>query len=290
MNLVGKIFVVLIFVMALAFMCFAMAVYATHKNWYDVVTLSRSEAAGRPVGLQYQLEDARKENTQRKTEADNLAKELNAEKDARAQAVAKLENELKTAVEERQKREKELAELVNSERQAVAAMRTAQEATAHSEKMRDALESQVTQMQEDRDSHFKEAVRITDELHQVMNDKEQLDKRLATLTADLAKAKEALRYFDINENADYKAKTPPRINAIVLTVTGAGLVEISAGSDQGLQVGHHLEVYRATGAANTYVGRIEVVKTTPDKVVCKIDPKFQNSNMMRGDRVVSKIE
>ena len=37
MNLVGKIFVVLILVMSVLFMAFAMAVYATHRNWREVV-------------------------------------------------------------------------------------------------------------------------------------------------------------------------------------------------------------------------------------------------------------
>ena len=37
MNLIGKIFTVLIFVMSIVFMTMAIMVYATHKNWRDVV-------------------------------------------------------------------------------------------------------------------------------------------------------------------------------------------------------------------------------------------------------------
>ena len=37
MNLIGKIFVVLILVMSVLFMAFAMAVYAMHQNWREVV-------------------------------------------------------------------------------------------------------------------------------------------------------------------------------------------------------------------------------------------------------------
>ena len=71
---------------------------------------------------------------------------------------------------------------------------------------------------------------------------------------------------------------------------GGGLVEISLGSDAGLMKGHKLEVYRTAGGQSTYVGRIEVVKTDPSRAACKIDPKFQNSNVMVGDRVASKID
>jgi hypothetical protein len=33
-----------------------------------------------------------------------------------------------------------------------------------------------------------------------------------------------------------------------------------------------------------------VVKTSPDRAVCKIDPSFQKSNMMVSDRVATKIK
>ena len=48
MNLLGKIFVVLIIVMSLVFMTLALAVYATHKNWKDIVE--------GPNGLKTQLD------------------------------------------------------------------------------------------------------------------------------------------------------------------------------------------------------------------------------------------
>jgi len=291
MNLVGKIFVCLICFFSVVFMAFSMTVYATHRNWREVVLLPAAEATGgKDVGLKIQHEEAKRKNDELAAERDKIAKELGAEKDARTQAVAKLENELKELNAERAKREKEYAELVKSEREAVATMKTAQDNATHSEKERDDLDTKAAQAREDRDKHFKEVVRLTDELHGLKKTSDDLQKRMTTLSADLAKAKEALRYFDINPDSDYKSKTPPRVNGLVRAVTGEGFVEISIGADDGLRAGHQLEVYRAAGGASTYVGRIEVVKTTPDRAVCKINPKFQNSNMMKDDRVVSKIE
>ena len=113
---------------------------------------------------------------------------------------------------------------------------------------------------------------------------------MADVSKDLAKARDALRYFKINENSDYRGKAPPQIDGVVTAAVEHGLVEVSLGSDMGLRKGHLLEVYRSSGGQSTYVGRIEVVQTGPDKSVCKIDPKFQNSNVMVGDRVASKID
>ena len=291
MNLVGKIFVVLIFVMSLVFMSFAVAVYTTHRNWREVVLLPRDQVVpGKEVGLKFQMEEAKVKNDELKNELDKVTRERDGEKTARIDAVAKLENELKVLTDERKKREQEYAALVKSERDAVAAMKASQDNTAVAEKERADLRTEVLQAQKDRDANFKEVVRLTDELHQAVNDKVQLQSRLTTLAQDLAKAKEALRYSNINENSDYKAKVPPKVDGVILATPGAGLVEVSLGSDDGLRKGHQLEVYRVSGGASTYVGRIEVVKTASDRSVCKIDPKFQNSNMMKGDRVASKIE
>lgn len=41
MNLVGKIFVLLIFIMSLVFMSTAVMVYATHRNWKEESTRAK---------------------------------------------------------------------------------------------------------------------------------------------------------------------------------------------------------------------------------------------------------
>ena len=75
-----------------------------------------------------------------------------------------------------------------------------------------------------------------------------------------------------------------------MAVKSGGLVEIILGADSGLRKGHALEVYRVTSSGSTYVGRIEVMETTPDRAVCKIDPKFQQSDIQNGDSVTSKLD
>ncbi|NQT39867.1 MAG: hypothetical protein HQ581_20405, partial [Planctomycetes bacterium] len=61
MNLVGKIFTVFIFLMSLVFMSFAVAVYATHQNWREIVT-NQKATAEKPLGLESQLKNVRNEN------------------------------------------------------------------------------------------------------------------------------------------------------------------------------------------------------------------------------------
>jgi hypothetical protein len=291
MNLIGKIFVVFIFVMSIVYMSLAMMVYATHRNYREEIMLPQEKVtAGKELGYKYRLEKALADNNKLKDEKDKSQKELETERATKQQILTKLENELAALRAERKALEAGYADLEKDRRDAVAAMNATQKAAADYRKERDDLRTEKIQAQQDRDAHFKEVVRLTDELHQTEQEREQLKKRMEDLAKDLAKAREALRYFDINENSDYKAKEPPRLDGVVKAVRGGGLIEISLGSDMGLRKGHILHVYRTAGGQNTYVGRVEVLQLSPDTAVCKMDPKYQNSNVMEGDRVASKLE
>jgi predicted Holliday junction resolvase-like endonuclease len=288
MNLVGKIFLVLILVMSVLFMAFAMAVYATHKNWREVV-LNEQATADKPLGLAKQLKDAKEKNRQLTDEAEKLKQQFDAERAAKTQAVAKLENELKIARDDLAGLEARRDELDMAKREAVAAMYSTQTNATDFRKELEGQRTSVENARKDRDANFKEVVRLTDELNQATNEKDLLKKRTNELAKDLAKAKQVLRKFGLDENKDY-SNVPPPVDGLIMATPGGGLIEISIGADSGLMKGHQLEVYRIGGGQNTYVGRVEVVKTAPNKAVCKINPKFQNSHMMVGDRVASKIE
>lgn len=283
MNLVGKIFVVVIFVMSLVFMTLSMMVYAMHKNW-------REEVMNPQTGMVKKLADQRDLNRKLTDEKDKLQKQYDAEQAAQRQAIAKLDNELELERKDRKALETRLAALESSNRNSVAAMNATQKNATTLRQEVDKLRTGVLEAQQDRDAHFKEIVKLTDQLNQAANEKDQLRKRMEDLSKDEAKYREALRHFGINENADFKAKNPPKVDGVVTAALERGLVEISIGSDMGLRKGHVLEVYRVFGGQSTYVGRAEVVETSPDKSVCKMDPKFQNSNVMVGDRVASKID
>ena len=289
MNLVGKIFVVLILVMSVLFMAFAMAVYATHKNWREVVELPRDKVVpGKEIGLQYQLQDAEADKNRLTEQLENLIEQLNAEQAAKDQAIAKLENELDVARTELKGAEARQNELDKAQRQTVAAINSTQTNATDYRQERDGLRTQISDAQKDRDAHFKEVTRLTESLNQAVNEKETLRKRTDELAKDLAKADLVLRKFGLNKDKDY-SDVPPIVDGVIRATLGDGLVEISIGADDGLMKGHKLEVYRTDAGHSTYVGRIEVVKAAPDRAVCRIDPKFQNSNVMKGDRVASRI-
>ena len=281
MNLVGKILTGLIALFSIVFMTLVLAVYATHKNW-------REEVLG-PNGLSKLLADAQASNKALNEELTKRIKDLEAEKVAKKDALAKLENELSVLKEEYATRKKNQDDLEKAARESVAAMNATQTNATDYRKSLDGLRAEIAAAQKERDDHFNRVVKLTEDLNQAENDKEQLRKRNVDLAKDVARADELLRKLGYDKSRNY-SDVPPEVDGVILATPGEKLVEISIGSDQGLLQGHRLEVYRVSGGQSTYVGRIEVVKTAPDRAVCKIDPKFQNSNVMVGDRVASKID
>lgn len=131
------------------------------------------------------------------------------------------------------------------------------------------LRRQVLEAQGNRDKNLKSVVESTDQLHQAFNE----IKRLKALNAQLS----AL-----------VPKPPERVLSGLVTATPAGgTIEISLGSDDGLQKGHRLEVYRQNGTALVPLAHVEVVQAAKDKAVCKVDPKSLSGPIRKDDRVTS---
>jgi len=293
MNLVGKIFVVLIFVMSLVWMGFAVAVYAAHKNWREAV---EGTAEAPEEGLKFKVEREKERNQELKDQRDKLTNELAAEKAAKRQALTKLETENDELRRQRDEQEKRLADLVQAQTDAMAALEATQaaEAALRAEIMGGevdgkklvGLREQIRLAQEDRDRQFDEVVKLTDELHQARNEYQALKERTATLTADLADAKAVLEKHGLKPIPALYEGIPPQVDGVVEKVGASGLVEISLGSDDGLIKGHTLHVVRQGGH---YLGRVEVTETAPDKAVCKVLSEFAQGPIQRGDRVYSKL-
>jgi len=276
MNLIGKIFVVAIFVLCLVVMSITMTVYSAHKNW-------RTEA----VTAQHKLEKADSDLKEKMAEKDRLEKELKEELDAKRSALAAVENKRIVAEKECKDLEAKQAELERDKRDAVAAMAATQASTKASREELERERSQIAKTSQERDAMFNQLRQKTTEFDEAADEKALLERRTGELGKDLAKA-EQLRIKLAVDKID-ESKVPPKVDAIVTSVVGGGLVEISLGSDAGLQKGHVLHVYRVGAGRSDYVGRIEVVRTTPNTAACKVDPKYLNSNIQVNDRVVSKI-
>jgi len=287
MNLVGKIFTVLIFVMALVFMAFAVAVYATHKNWRNGVMLTRQDVkAGEDPGLKVQLEETRKRNTELKDQRDTMEAELNRELLAARNAQLKLKEELKKQRGDNLAMGEELKSVTQQKSEAVQAVGTQQQVNAKLRGENETLRTEIRTAQKERDDKMTELIKATDQVLQLQNELRRAKDLQMRTAEDLAKARKVLLMFGlIGEPAFYDNA---KVDGIVLAVKGGDTLEISIGSDDGLNVGARLRIFRADGSM--YLGEAQVLKTAPDRSVCKVIPERRKGVITRGDRVYSGID
>jgi hypothetical protein len=285
MNWLGKVFVVSIMVMSLFFAGLAVVAYATHKNWKEAVMLSPSEATGgKQVGLKYQLDTERARRKGLEDEVARLTEQLASEKTARVQAVAKLETE-RSELNKRYTEQANInAGLVQQTRKADEAMLATHNTLEDMRKQVEMLRTEIRTAQTDRDDQFKQVVQLTDDLHQVQGLLTTVKAQNVELGEQNAHMAKVMERNGVSPTASISG-VPPPVDGVVLASSRDGLVEISLGSDDGMERGHKLEVYRGA----KYLGRIEVWQTSPDKSVARILPEFRKGPIAKEDRVATRL-
>ena len=286
MNLVGKIFTVLIFVMALVFMAFAVAVYATHKNWREIVMLPRQEAKGdKKTGLKWQLEAARKLNDDLKDQRDRMEEDHTKEQLAARNALLKLKEEYKKQRGDNAILQEENKTINQEKLRAITSLGTQQQLNLKLRTATETLRAESRAAQKERDDKMIELILKTDQLLQAENERRRANDLQIRTAADLAKARQVLDMFKLQDDPAFYDNA--EVDGVVLAVKGGNTLEISIGSDDGLNKGAYLRIFRADGSM--YLGKAQVLQTAPDRSVCRVIPESRQGVITKGDRVSSGI-
>ncbi len=283
MTLVGKIFVVAILVMSVVYMGFAMAVYSAHTNWYDEIYRDQA-TAGKDLGLKHQIDNLKKQKEELQLEWEALEKEKATLESSHAQQLGKLENERDGLLKERKVLQARHDQLMNENRSLSSAVDTV---TQDLRRLTDevvVLRGKITKVQQARDQIFTDVVAKTDQLHNLQGQLAILKEREAQLTQQLAQYRTTLRAHGLNP-AEAVASFTPDIMGVVTAVRRNEFVEISIGADDGVKPGQTLEVFRAS----SYLGRVEVLRSAPDRAVAKVLKEFRRGEIQKGDRVATKL-
>jgi hypothetical protein len=280
MNWLGKVFVVLILIMSLIFMGLSMAVYATHKNWREVIE--------GPNGLRQQLDEARAANEQLKNEHNRLVETLTREKEAAEQQLAKLETERVALADRNVQIQTELDQLRQQQREHIAAVASTQALNEGLSNEATGLRQQIRNEQQARDAAFAKTLEATEAVHQLTGQYESALERSKQLTRQVSGMTFILREQGIDPATEPGAVVPT-VDGVVSQVrrtAGAQLVEVTIGADDGLKAGNTVEVFRGS----KYLGRVEILQTSPDKSVGRVDRRFQQGQIVEGDRVATRLK
>ena len=174
MNLVGKIFTMLILVMSILFMAFAVAVYHTHRNWKE------SGEKTTPGGRSYRDENQRLEEKQQ------LVNRLSHERAARRTALARLETQVQQKQQQFDARNQQYTDLLAQQRTAIDAMQNAQRQLDQLKEQIQGLQQEILVAQQDRDQQFSRVRELTDQIHQAQGIQARLEQRMQELTQDYA--------------------------------------------------------------------------------------------------------
>ena len=273
MTLVGKIFTMLIFVMSIVFMAFSIMVFATHTNW-------RTESEK----LKQQLVQKEQLFKQATDEHEKTKRDLAQEQASRRQALAALQTKLQASQEQLVAKTQQLNDKETQLNEAAAALKSNEDRLT-------ALTDELTKnrqllkiAQQERDDIFLQVVALTDKFNQSETTRQDLDRRNSQLVAQNADMERVMKANGLTVDS-LVAHIPPPVEGIVMDVGASDLIEISIGHDDGLKIGHTLDVYRG----NTYLGRIVIRKTAPDRAVGQVVKELKRGQIKKGDHVTTKL-
>ena len=285
MSIIGKIFVFAVFVMSLVFMAFSVAIYSSHTNYKAAIERSSEEVTfEKPLGWKAKLEEEIKTRETLTQEIERLIKDAAASEASRDQIVAKLQSALVEKNGELVGLREEKIEWDKKQQQAINEVEKAREeltlATTAVQKLREEVKQQQTQV----DGQVDRVAKLAAELHEKESFLVIANERKAQLEKQVANARLLLKQSGLSIDSQPKDRVPS-IDGVVVAVADDA-VEVSLGGDDGVQMGHELEVYRN----DQYLGRVRVVSVKPDKSIAIVIKAFSRGAIQQGDRVATRLK
>jgi len=274
MNLMGKIFTFMIFLMSTVFLVVSIMVGASDRAWKEEAREMQTRASNATNSIDLL-----------KNETANLDKLLAAEQVSRAQQLANLQSQNRLA----QEALAEKATQFNEEQKK--AQGYARELLEANRRLKDqdaelaGIKANNKKLVDDIAAQFAENRNIQNVLFEQTAKLEQLQQKEADLAAQLAKLQKIFDAKGLDENI-LVAAIAPKIEAVVTAVgNNNGTFAVAIGLDDGLRKGHEMDIYRS----NRHVGRGVVVLAQNNRSVLSIVKGMMNDIVREGDNVTTKL-
>ena len=282
MNLIGKLLVVVIFLLTGLFVVLAMGVYSTQKNWRDAYQASQKTLQQKNVDYE-QLDSASK------LMESNLKRDLAAAN----QRLTLVETERAALVTSNENLQAEVNGLKQDSRDATTAVASTQDNAERLTSENVVLQKDIIAAQQAADQSFTATVAATSRLHDSEVKLASATETLGDLTEQVAGMSAVMR----NEGLDPATRvgdSKPRVDGYISSVrrqAGSETIELTIGSDDGIKRGHTVEVYRTTDqlGQSKWLGRAVVLSTDGDRSYARILPELKKGRIQEGDRVATRF-
>jgi len=274
MNLMGKIFTLLIFFMSICFLVIAVMVGASHRNWKEQATVNKAEA-----------EKFRIAADSAKAKQGEMDKTLAAERAARAMQLAQLESQLRISIDQFTQKEAQLKEELVISQERLRRMEQAEARLAQQDAEVSDLKSANSQLAADIAEKFSLVRSLTNQRYDLQNQLDALQGLNKDLSADIAVRTKVMNHIGADKNMLTRDIVPKLDGVVTKTDDSAELVAIGLGTDDGLRIGHQMDVYRG----DKYIGKVTVTKTDFNVSVARTIKDFMQDNVREGDHVTSRF-
>ena len=275
MNLLGRLFIVLIFIGSIMFMAMSVALYATHTNWKvraDTLAATLRDTEDRLRTLQTQKND--------------MESALRLEIASQANRNVALATRVRQLSQDNEEARDGLIDLRSQLDAQVATVASVSNETELLRIRLDEASARLFVSQNEWMAMSTELLKKMDEAHGLAIQVANYQTVSAQLAKDYRDAVEVLRRLGVTSDLSLYASQPPAgISGSVTEVRPGGVVEISIGSDSGIVRGHHLDIVRDRNGRRSYIGKIEITNVVADRAVARVMPEFRRGVVQRDDKV-----
>lgn len=276
MTFVGKLLTVLILICSIFVTAIAVMLAASQQNW-KVEALANKQKA---ESLQKLLRASEGEVERIRT---SLERERVTSRLALQRSQVQLQVERQRIASNEQRLAAELAK--SQEKLRIIAQNEArlEELKRENETLRDRTNELTTTLH----STLTRVTALTDENYRLEGDLVRLTERNGQLANDVAQIEKVMTAYGLDRGS-LTAHIPPKVEGRITSVstTVDGLVELSLGEDDGIRVGHRLDVFRDS----KFLGTVIVKSVTHNRATAEIVPELNEAPIRENDRVTTELD
>ena len=276
MTFVGKLLTVLILICSIFVTAVAVMLAASQQNW-KVEALANKQKA---ESLQKLLRASEGEVERIRT---SLERERVTSRLALQRSQVQLQVERQRIASNEQRLAAELAK--SQEKLRIIAQNEArlEELKRENETLRDRTNELTTSLH----STLTRVTALTDENYRLEGDLVRLTERNGQLANDVAQIEKVMTAYGLDRGS-LTAHIPPKVEGRITSVstTVDGLVELSLGEDDGIRVGHRLDVFRDS----KFLGTVIVKSVTHNRATAEIVPELNEAPIRENDRVTTELD
>lgn len=279
MTGLGKSILVGILAFTLVFAGAAAVVYRTHRSWEQVVEDPQR-------GYKKQLDDAQKAIYALQNQINQINFQLQQKRAENRGLQARIETdgrELERARDNLQNASSLLKQDNDDVRGLLTTANTERDARGQ---MYETLKVDADTLRDQRDGFFQKTIELARQIQGSSLNLRDFVAQRGTTFAEFLRSRLVLE-FNAAKPKNSDRGTAPRVVGEVLASSREGLVEISLGGDDGVEVGQEITVYR--GDSGEFVAAITLSEVTPSRSVGRVQKGQQKEPVQRGFHATNRV-